>query len=41
MLDTHEIPHADDCRPEHLSEPDEEGIRDCENCGLWIRPDRS
>jgi hypothetical protein len=33
------IEHLPDCKPEHMSEPDEEGIRDCFNCGLWIHPD--
>jgi len=29
------IEHGPDCRPEDMSEPDEEGIRDCRCCGLW------
>lgn len=29
------IEHGPDCRPEDMSEPDEEGMRDCRTCGLW------
>lgn len=29
------IEHLPDCRPEHLTKPDEEGLSDCTNCGLW------
>lgn len=35
-----DIEHAADCRPEHMTEPDEEGLRDCMNCGLWERDAR-
>ena len=35
-LDALDIPHAEDCKPEHMSEPDDEGTRDCLNCGLWV-----
>ena len=29
------IEHLPDCKPEHMTEPDWEGISDCTNCGLW------
>lgn len=34
-----EILHRDDCKPEHMSAPDDEGIRDCLNCGLFEYPE--
>jgi hypothetical protein len=32
------IEHLSTCKPEHMSEPDEEGVRDCFNCGLFEFP---
>jgi hypothetical protein len=34
------IEHLPECEPEDMSEPDEEGIRDCMRCGLWEYPER-
>jgi len=33
--DSIKIKHLPSCKPEHMTEPDEEEIRDCLNCGLW------
>lgn len=29
------IEHLPECKPEHMTAPDWEGVRDCLSCGLW------
>ena len=39
MLQTVKVQHCPECGSRDLSEPDEEGLIDCLNCGIWFKPE--